>query len=395
MQISDLQDTRLTAVDTLRFIDGALSAEKPDLIILTGDQLDVVGLWNKGNKEKNLQNVRKAIINLFSVFEKHGIPYALTFGNHDTETGVDASAQAEIYSTLKSCICFDDLNDGRPDAGTFNIPVYSSDGSGIALNFFMLDCHNSKTGGEYDGPNEEQLKWFKNISESLENVPSMVFQHIPPGEIYELMTEFDKRTKNALPAFGSRKGKYYKLNEKVTFCEYYGETPSVISDTNREFETMKEQGNVFGIFFGHDHYNGFAGNVRGIDLGYCPGAGYNTYGLKNRAVRIFEFDENNVKKYSTRIVDYSDCCKKNETAPIKNFLYCHSPSCTGMAGRFAVKCLAIIAAVIIALTLLDNYVSHILVSTFLTGLTVGLIAYGIVSITYNAILRRKLTQKRR
>lgn len=390
MQISDLQDTRLTAVDTLRFINSALDTEKPDLIVLTGDQLDVVGLWNKGNRQKNIQNVRQAITNLFSVFEKHGIPYVLTFGNHDTETGVDAPTQAEIYNTFESCICFDDLNDGRPDAGTFNLPVYSSDGTSAVLNLFLLDCHNGKTDGDYSGPDENQLNWFKAQSERFEDVPSMVFQHIPPNEIYELLTKADKKSKGTLPAFGSRKGEYYKLNGKVKTCEHFGETPSALTESNKEFDIMKEQGNVFGIFFGHDHYNSFVGNVRGIDLGYCPGAGYNTYGLKNRAVRIFEFDEENVRNYKTRIVDYSDCCKKSETAPIKNFLYCHAPSCVAMAGEFAVKCLAIIVAVIITLILLDKFVSNIFVSTFLTGICAGLIVYGIISNIYNIILRKKL-----
>ena len=389
MQISDLQDTKQTSVDTLRFLDSVLAKEKPDLIILTGDQLDVVGLWGKG--EKCRVNVEKAIKNLFSVFEKHGIPYALTFGNHDGETGLPVEEQAKIYADLDYCIGFENLDDGRPDAGSFNIPVLSSDEEKIVLNFYLMDTHSKNLNNGAIGLSEKQLEWYRKTSENLGRIPSLVFQHIPPDEVYELLKEVKKGTKNAQPAFGSRKGKYYSVDRaKTDSYEAYGETPSAVSALNREFEIMCEQGDVVGIFFGHDHYNSFVGNVRGIDLGYCPGAGYNSYGLKNRAVRLFEFDESDVKKYSTRIVDYADCCKKSEAAPIKNFLSCRAPSSPSVAKPFALKGVGILLAVIMVLVFL-NTINAAFVDTLLIGVVVGGIVYGIISVIYNAVLRKKYT----
>lgn len=388
MQISDLQDTKKTTVDTLRFIDSALTKEKPDFIVMTGDQLDVVGMWGKG--EKIAANVRKAITGLFSVFEKHAIPYALTFGNHDGETGMPVEEQAKIYAELRSCISFKELNDGRPDEGTFNVPIFSSDGESVAMNFFFMDCHNIKSRAGYEGPNQAQLDWYEETSDKLGRVPSAVFQHVPPTEIYELFEEVPKGTKKSLPAYGIRTGKFFKLKDGIKHFYSFGETPSVLNANNKEFELMRERGDVFGIFFGHDHYNGFIGNVRGIDLGYCPGAGYNTYGLKNRAVRIFEFNENDIKNYNTYIVDYSDCCKKSETAPIRNFFYCHAPSCQGMAKPFAMKCVAILLAVILAFVLIGVFISAAFVKMFLVSMTVGLLIYGAVAWIYNTVLRRKL-----
>ena len=57
LQISDLQDNRFTCVDTLRFMEAAVKKIKPDLIVFTGDQLDVVDLWGKG--ERCRKNVEK------------------------------------------------------------------------------------------------------------------------------------------------------------------------------------------------------------------------------------------------------------------------------------------------------------------------------------------------
>lgn len=392
MQVSDLQDTKRTCVDTLRFIDAALEKEKPDIIVLTGDQLDVVGIWGEG--EVNRQNVRRAIKGLFSVFEKHGIPYALTFGNHDGETGVSVEEQAKIYAELKHCIGFEDLNDGRPCAGTFNIPVLSSDRERTVLNFYMMDTHNTKEDRAYKGLYDDQLEWYEKKSDELGRVPSMVFQHIAPDQVYELLTEVKKGTKGALPAYGKRGGEYFVLNgEKIKSMHSYGETPSVTHENNREFSLMKERGDVIGIFFGHDHYNGFIGNTQGMDLGYCPGAGYNTYGLKNRAVRIFEFDENDVRNYNSYIVEYKDCCKKSETAPIRNFLYCHAPSCRGMAKSFAAKCVAILLGIALLFVLLGFIISGRFVLGLLTGLAVGGAIYGVISLIYNSVLRKKLLGK--
>lgn len=391
MQISDLQDTKRTTVDTLRFIDSALEKEKPDFIIMTGDQLDVVGMWGKG--EKLVKNVRKAIFGLFSVFEKHGIPYALTFGNHDGETGLPVEEQAKIYAELEHCISFENTDDGRPDVGTHNVPVFSSDGESIALNFYLMDTHNTHVEDGFTGPSEDAVNWYKSTSENLGKVPSMAFQHIPPDEVYELLKEVPKGTKGSHPAFRARKGKYYVPDrQKTTAVEAFGESPSIVSATNKAFAAMREQGDVMGIFFGHDHYNSFYGNVRGVDLGYCPGAGYNTYGLKNRAVRVFEFDENDIRNYKTYIVDYKDCCKKSEAAPIKNFIYCRAPSTTFLAKQAAVKYVGIILAVVLVLVFL-NTINPMFVKTLLLGFAVGGALYGIISLTYNAIIRNRYIKK--
>ena len=158
LQISDLQDNRFTCVDTLRFMESAVESIKPDLIVFTGDQLDVADFWGKG--EKCRRNVEKAINQLFSVFEKFDIPFVLTFGNHDRQTGLTNEEQAKIYARMKNCICFDDFNGGRPDAGTFNVPVLSSDGSRTAMNIYVVDT-GTKIKGKYQGVRKEQLEWLK------------------------------------------------------------------------------------------------------------------------------------------------------------------------------------------------------------------------------------------
>ena len=393
MQISDLQDTKNTSVDTLRFVDDAIAEVKPDLIIITGDQLDVVGMWGKGEKAE--KNVAVAIRRLFSAIEKHNVPYVLTFGNHDRETGVSNEFQAKVYASLENCICFDDINDGRPDVGTFSVPVKSTDGKRIPLNFFVMDTHSKTKGVGFEGVNDEQLDWYRKTGEQLkaenggEVVPSMVFQHIPVSNIMELFEEVPKGTKGSECDFVKDNKRYWILDEDKFFHNYtYGETPSMTLGT-KQFDAMKAQGDVFAMYFGHDHYNSFAGKVDGIDLGYCPGMGYNSYGSKYRAFRVFEFDENNVKNYKTYSLNYKDCCGKMYTAPLKNSLTYWSPCNPSAAGPFAAKILGVAVPSIAALSLTRKYVSKPLVDGLLIATGVAAAVYAPTGIIVNKILRNK------
>ncbi|MBP3441531.1 MAG: metallophosphoesterase [Clostridia bacterium] len=397
MQISDLQDTKNTSVDTLRFVDDAIKKVNPDFIIITGDQLDVVGLWGKGEKAE--KNVAVAIRRLFSVIEKHNIPYVLTFGNHDRETGVPNEVQAEIYATLENCICFDNINDGRPDVGTFNVPVKSSDGKRVALNFFVMDTHSKTKGVGFEGVNDTQLDWYRSVSEKLKSenggqlVPSMVFQHIPVSNIMELFEDVPKGTKGAQCDFVKGDKKYWVLDEDKLFHNYtYGETPSMTLGT-KQFDAMKAQGDVFAMYFGHDHYNSFAGTVDGIDLGYCPGMGYNSYGTKHRAFRVFEFDETDVRNYKTYSLNSKECGSKTNAAPFKNAFSYWSPCNPSAAGPFAAKILSVAVPSVAAISLARKYVSKPFVDGLLIAAGVATAVYIPTGIIANKIMRKKIIKK--
>lgn len=389
LQISDLQDNRFTCVDTLRFMEAAVKSIKPDLIVFTGDQLDVVDLWGKG--EKCRKNVEKAINRLFSVFESFNIPFVLTFGNHDRETGLPNDEQAKIYAKMKNCICFDDVNDGRPDAATFNVPILSSDGSRTAMNIYVVDT-GTKINGVYGGVRKEQLEWLDKTSREV-NADSIVFQHIPVDEIYELLEKVPKGTKGAEPAYGNRKDEFYKRRDDIKFMGAYGETPAALPRECGEFEQLKKQGDVFAVYCGHDHYDSFIGTVDGIDLGYCPGAGYNTYGIRQREVRAFEFDENDVKNYKTYTVSYGDVCDKPLAEPVKTYIFSIAPCCTPQLPMFAVKVFSLLALIAVLFVLLAKIIgSKIVIGILLAMLAVAVVYFG-GAIIYNIVTRKKLIER--
>lgn len=389
LQISDLQDNRFTCVDTLRFMEAAVKSIKPDLIVFTGDQLDVVDLWGKG--EKCRKNVEKAINRLFSVFESFNIPFVLTFGNHDRETGLPNDEQAKIYAKMKNCICFDDVNDGRPDVATFNVPILSSDGSRTAMNIYVVDT-GTKINGVYGGVGKEQLEWLDKTSREV-NADSIVFQHIPVDEIYELLEKVPKGTKGAEPAYGNRKDEFYKRRDDIKFMGAYGETPAALPRECGEFEQLKKQGDVFAVYCGHDHYDSFIGTVDGIDLGYCPGAGYNTYGIRQREVRVFEFDENDVKNYKTYTVSYGDVCDKPLAEPVKTYIFSIAPCCTPQLPMFAVKVFSLLALIAVLFVLLAKIIgSKIVIGILMAMLAVAVVYFG-GAIIYNTVTRKKLIER--
>lgn len=389
LQISDLQDNRFTCVDTLRFMEAAVKKIKPDLIVFTGDQLDVVDLWGKG--EKCRENVEKAINRLFSVFESFDIPFVLTFGNHDRETGLPNEEQAKIYAKMKNCICFDDLNDGRPDAGTFNVPIMSSDGSRTAMNIYVFDT-GSKTNGVYGDVRKEQLEWLDKKSREVD-ADSIVFQHIPVDEIYQLLEKVPKGTEGAEPAYETRKGEYYKRRDGIKFMGEYGETPAALPRECGEFEQLKKQGDVFAVYCGHDHYDSFIGTVDGIDLGYCPGAGYNTYGIRQREVRVFEFEESNVRDYKTYTVSYGDVCDKPLAEPVKTYIFSIAPCCTPQLPMFAVKVVALLAAIAALFVILAKIIGVVIIGSSLIAIAAVIVIYFVSALVYNITTRKKLIER--
>lgn len=54
-----------------------LDKEKPNLVVLTGDNID--------GKCKTAEDVKKAITNITEPMESRKIPWAVVFGNHDDE----------------------------------------------------------------------------------------------------------------------------------------------------------------------------------------------------------------------------------------------------------------------------------------------------------------------
>ena len=144
-------------------------------------------------------------------------------------------------------------------------------------------------------------------------IPSLVFQHIPVPEEYELLREAKPYERlDSVQGHKTYSDKYYVLKPQVE--GYLGEAPAVPDFNGGEFAAWKETGDVLGAFFGHDHMNDFVGFVDGIMLGQCKTASFRVYTDGCRpGVRMITLDENNIENVQTKMYHFKDFGLKSKS----------------------------------------------------------------------------------
>lgn len=233
---------------------------RPDFIIVTGDFVFPLGI------ESYSFNNYTPMMQFCSFMRNIGIPWAMTYGNHDTEF-VASHSEEELNDLFKQF----DYNhtrtllyaDVQPDVyGRANqmILLKNKDDS-INQVFYLIDS-NSYTGkgiNDYDYIHEDQVKWYAdsimNICEKEGRVvPSMIFTHIPLQQ-YETAYNLYKNHDTSVIYYYGEVG---EKNEAICYSDY----PSSL------FEKAVEIGSTKGIFCGHDHYNNISMEYQNIRLTY-------------------------------------------------------------------------------------------------------------------------------
>ncbi len=283
MQVADIQDDHHLIPATLNYFRMAIESEKPDLIVLTGDNISGVPS-DFEDIEKARKNTAKAIDCYMSFFEEMKIPVAIVFGNHDAENEVTKEEQMQMYMSYDCCLAIDE-GDDISGCGTYNIPVLSSDGTKIAYNIWFFDSYlYDEEKGISDNIQQDQVDWYIKKSNELKEanggvpVDSIVFQHIVPKEI----------------------GKAEFLSGETN------EDPSPSSGDSQQIPAMLSQGDVKAIFFGHDHVNTYTAVYEGIYLINSPTSGFGSYGDMNRGLRFVTIDEKDTSSFETKIINYFD-----------------------------------------------------------------------------------------
>ena len=117
---------------TLEFVSKLLDTEKPDLVILSGDQIN-------GDTSPDTQT---PILKLADLFIRRQIPFAAIFGNHDDEkTPLSRQGSMSIYQSLPYSL----TEPGLPTLsgiGNYVLEVLASGTSThAALTLYLLDTH--------------------------------------------------------------------------------------------------------------------------------------------------------------------------------------------------------------------------------------------------------------
>ncbi len=287
LHVCDIQDTWFTASQALEYIAATCDAEKPDLVVLGGDNIH--GYAGDGITQFTAElKVKIAIDHYMSIFEERNIPTAIVFGNHDGEEMVSKETQIKMYEKYN---CFIGIDEG-PDVygcGNYNIPIISSDGKKTAYNLWFFDSGSKyEDTRNYDYIRDDQVNWYVNKSNELKKanggkvVPSFVFQHIVIPEIFDA------------------------IEEGTLVDGVIAERPAPSPYKSKQFSAILKQGDVNAMFFAHDHINTYTINYKGLDLVCTPGSGFCSYGDDNRGARVIELDEKDTSTYTSRLVNFKD-----------------------------------------------------------------------------------------
>ena len=298
VQFNDTQDGPRTDRRTIALQEAVLDDVAPDVALINGDVID-------GSPTSALE-AKQAINNVVRPMEDRGIPWALTFGNHDEDssarTGMDEGAYLEFVRQYPH-----NLNTagarGITGSGNQVLGIRPSRGGGEAFALWLLDsgryAPEQIAGQDFEGYPDwdwlrpDQVQWYLETSAALERrnrglVPGLVFQHIALWEHrFAWFASVDSRSE----------ADHARAAEKHSIIGERNEDECPGPFNSGMFAAMLQRGDVKGLFVGHDHINTYVADYYGIQLGYAPGTGFGTYGLggqeehRLRGARVFRLDE--------------------------------------------------------------------------------------------------------
>ena len=277
---------------------------KPDLIIVSGDMVYPVPIQaGTGN------NYRAS--KLFGEFMNNfGIPWTITFGNHDDEwySWYRLDTIAEIYEGFDNCL-FQRGPDDVYGYSNYMINVLNYDGT-LNTTLVMFDS-NSYAGWrlfEYDKIHDCQIEWYERELTRVSNhyeldnlVPSLAFFHIPLNEFEDAWQLYRQGSDEVIYHFGDAG----EDDEKVYAPKYRGNL----------FDKMVELDSTKGVFVGHDHLNNFSITYQGIRLTYAMSIDYLAYLLSYRG-----FADMSEQRGGTIIEINSDSSFEVEHLPLNDVL---------------------------------------------------------------------------
>jgi hypothetical protein len=254
---------------TLAFLERLLDEEKPDFIVLTGDQIF-------GSEAPDPQS---AMYKAVAPFIRRKLPYAMVFGNHDDEGPLNKQELMELVVNLPYSVSEPGPED-IDGVGNYALQVQGPRSENPALTLYFLDSHKHLPKQRaYDWIKDNQLEYIQHEydtklhpqqKESSHIHLSMAFFHIP-------LTEY---------ATGKNKfiGSYKE-----------GSTAPRVNSGGRD--KLANIG-VTAISVGHDHVNDFCmfdEHEGKPSIWLCHGGGvgeggYGGYGDYIRRCRFFEFD---------------------------------------------------------------------------------------------------------
>ncbi|MBG9979610.1 metallophosphoesterase [Facklamia lactis] len=265
---------------TFKLIEDALNYFDADLIIHTGDII-----WSEGVKD-----VHQVYQQTLKVFDHAKIPMAITFGNHDSEEVITRSDLRTIFDQEVEKKADKKHSFIEEDRECYCLEILAADSDQVENVLYVLDSGAASPLpiGIYDWNQPQQVEWFNrtaNLYRKGDRVKrNLVFQHIPVPEYWQAAQHI-------------LEGVNHETNEAIS-------APYLNTGL---FANMYLDGEVWGMFVGHDHDNNFEGLHHDLHLVYGNVSGYQTYGDEERGVRIIELNQEfqTIKTYLVKVHEFT------------------------------------------------------------------------------------------
>lgn len=343
LQLADVQDGPRVSKDTIRLITAAVETSRPDLVVFSGNQ--IAGYdpayaetyckrhWKTPaltqRRELALSHTRQllraSIGQCVQPLIDAGVPWAVTYGNHDFQCGLSNAQLDELYREFDGCVnppappadgavCVPERVAALPretvfacEPGTFALPVANERGATV-LGIVLVDSGDYAPTGGYGAPSPRALRFLRQVPAQLgQGVRSMVFQHTALPQYYRLLKPVASTAAHAVEGYRMFSGQYYVLDERATEPGgYLGEGVSSPDDDSGEFAILTGTGAYCVIATGHDHRNAFVGQSGGLAMVASPTCGFGSYGPipERRAARLFEFDIRHPYNPRTQLLEF-------------------------------------------------------------------------------------------
>lgn len=412
---ADVQDGPNLNTDTTRLMEASLDAARPDVVIFTGNQIagydeayadtfrkrtwtsqgwavSPAALRKRADDHDKLRDkVRGFIAQLVAPLVRRGIPWAVTYGNHDFQCGLSCAEQDAIYREFPGCLnpepdtsglhgtglgaglssvnakqaasvdeadavtvvnCENqDRNNrtqaaveasgdsngrasynpaaeayafghprrqpgsGLPDQliypcepGTFALPVSDVTHSSTVLGLVVLNSGDYGKLGGYAAPSPRSMDFLRVVPKAF-GVESMVFQHIPLPQYYDLLKEVPANAAHAVEGYRTYAGRTFVIDEaKTDPGSFLGEGVSCPDMDMGEFSILTGAHAYFAVLAGHDHRNRFVGRSGGLTMMATPTCGFGSYGPAptQRASRLLEFDIRHPYEPRTQLFEFGE-----------------------------------------------------------------------------------------
>ncbi|KAF2000232.1 phosphoesteras-like protein [Amniculicola lignicola CBS 123094] len=282
-------------IRTLEFVDKLLDDEKPDFVVLSGDQVN----------GETAPDAQSALFKIAKILAEHKVPYAAIFGNHDDEGSLSRPAQMSLYESLPYSLS-EAGTTAIAGTGNYYVEVLAhGNNKHSALTLYFLDTHSYSPDEAhfkgYDWIKQNQIDWFKDTAKTLQEPHKhythihldMAFIHIP------------------LPEYGTQP------KEEVVGV---WKEPITAPGFNTHFKDALVAAGVTAVSCGHDHVNEYCTMGKNEKTGkgdlwmcYAGGSGFGGYGgwgVYHRRIRLFEIDANEARISTWKRVEYGDTAKR-------------------------------------------------------------------------------------